>query len=145
MEEKKKVNKKLLFNVITFIVAFSLAFFVTKKFMSGNGVNSKIKAEIEAANKKCPMKVHEFIRMDSIKLMNPKLIHYYYTMLAPKDSISDELRSVTTKIQEEAQHKFDTDASMKMIRENNISLNYIYNDINGERVVSFTLKPHPAK
>ena len=38
-------NKGLWFNVITFIIAFALAFYVTSRFLSGNG--SKAKAHTE--------------------------------------------------------------------------------------------------
>ncbi|AWI24705.1 hypothetical protein [Flavobacterium pallidum] len=139
MEPKKK-NNKILFNVITFIIAFGLAFFVTTKLMSGNSVMARAKAEIESVNKKCPMKIDDMTRLDSVALSG-KIANYYYTILKSKDSLPQDMSPVVAEIKAKTQQNFDTSPQMKIIRDNQFGLKYNYRDNKGAHLFDFTLAP----
>ncbi|AWA28890.1 hypothetical protein HYN48_01635 [Flavobacterium magnum] len=140
METGKKNHKRLLFSVITFVIAFGLAFFVTTKLMSGNSVMAQAKAEIESVNKKCPMKIDEMTRLDSVTL-SEKTVNYHYVILKLKDSLPQDMSPAMTEIKAKAQDNLDQNPKMGVIRNNQFSLKYIYKDKVGEPLFDFTLQP----
>lgn len=144
MEQKKKGNRGMLFNVITFIVAFGLAFFVTTKLMSGNGIHTKVKKEIEALNKTCPREIDPYTRMDSVTVSKPKNINYYYTLLNVNDTI--DFISLKKAMQLKAQQGYNGDNATKVFRDNGYVLKYFYNNQERKKLFDFTTTPNaPVK
>ncbi len=140
MEQKKKGNRGMLFNVITFIVAFGLAFFVTTKLMSGNGVKSEIKKGIEAFNKECPKQIDAVTMLDSVALKPEKTVIYYSTLSADVNLAETNIDQVKKTTREAAQKNFDTSPAMKLFRENGYSLKYNYKNADKKDIFDFTIQ-----
>ncbi|WP_298156236.1 hypothetical protein [Flavobacterium sp.] len=133
--QPKKDNKRPIFLVVTFIMAFSLAYYVTSKVLAGGSVNKKVKAEIGALNSQCPIKVNEFTILDSIRLKDSKMVNQYLTITADIDLVKNKLSDIKKETYESTQREFETSPKMKTLREKSYSIHCYYS--NKERAALF--------
>lgn len=139
MEEGKK---KIVSQVVLFVVVFTIAFFGTKYVMkSFNSGNSELQKEVVELNKECPKLIDSETRLDSANTFD-NTIQYHYTLINIEKANSDvniaELKEFAIS---QSQTNLDTNPGMKNLKEKAVSLKYNYKDKTGKALFDFTIKP----
>ncbi len=139
MEEGRK---KIVLQVVIFVVAFAIAFFGTKYVMSSmkSGDSELQKAVIEI-NKDCPKVIDAETRLDSANTFDNTFQYNYTLVNFSKDDPKLDIETVKKGIQSSAQENYNVNQAMKNFREKDVSLKYSYKDKTGKELFDFTIKP----
>jgi flagellar biosynthesis/type III secretory pathway M-ring protein FliF/YscJ len=138
MEQGKK---KIVVQVVIFIVAFALAFFGTKYVMSSfKSSNPELEKAVTEMNKQCPQVIDNETRLDSASTFD-NTFQYNYTLINfAKGDPKLDVETVKKAIRASAQENFDVNPAMKTFREKDVSLKYNYKDKTGKDIFDFTIK-----
>jgi hypothetical protein len=150
LSEKKK-NPKGLKYWIGFAVALTI-FYVIGQFGGEKLVSlfrkpSYDKAMMEFSsefNKTCPIMIDNVTRLDNVVVLPNNVLQYNYSILSLyKDSVNIE--EMKTFLEPNILSNAKTNPQMKMIRDNNTTLNYNYKDKEGVFLLLITIKPEQYK
>jgi hypothetical protein len=133
-------NKKLVNQIVLFVVVFAIAFFGTKYVVASfKADNSKLKKVALELNRRGPQLIDSETRLDSTTASGDTL-QYHYTLvnLSTKDTTVN-LQEAKEYIKKQAQTNFDTNAQMKELRTMKAKLKYEYKDKNNLPVFNFTI------
>jgi len=111
MEEGKK---KIVTQVVLFIVVFAVAFFGTKYVMSGlKSGNPELEKAVAEMNKDCPKAIDSETRLDSANTFE-NTFQYNYTLINfTKGDPKLDLESIKKGIQASAQENLEVNPTMK--------------------------------
>jgi flagellar biosynthesis/type III secretory pathway M-ring protein FliF/YscJ len=138
MEEGKK---KIVTQVVLFIVVFAIAFFGTKYVMSNlNSSNPELGKAVAEMNKQCPQVIDADTRLDSTSTFEDTFQYHYSLVNFSKEDSKLDVENVKKTIQKLAQENFDINPAMKNFREKQVSLKYTYKDKTGKYLFDFTIK-----
>ncbi len=138
MEEGKK---KLVLQVVIFIVAFAIAFLGTKYIMSGfQSGDAELKKAVTELNRDTPKLIDRETRLDSVSTFDLTLQYHYSLVNISKGDSKLDNESVSNAIRQSAQENFDTNPEMKNFRDKGVSLKYSYKDKTGQDLFDFTIK-----
>jgi len=137
-----KGNKKLITQIIIFIVFFSIAFFGTRMLFSVNSVDTELKKVAEEINEKCPVLIDSDTRLDSVAAFEGKIIQYNYTLLPfDKSDKSLEIEAMKSKVKIQSQENYDASVEMADFRTKEVKMKYSYYDKNGKFLFDFEVLP----
>lgn len=85
-----------------------------------------LKLTVLEVNKKCPQMVDEITRLDSTNTKGTTL-NYYYTLLNVNKDMGD-FSKVKEQLSSQIVSLVKTNPQMKVFRDNNVTLGYIYRD-----------------
>jgi len=134
-------QKKLVSQIVLFIVVFAIAFFGTKYVMSAlKSENSELKKAVAELNKDCPKVIDSETRLDSASTFD-NTFEYHFTLINfSKVDPKLNIESVKKEIQYSAQKNYDTNPAMAGFREKDVLLKYSYKDKAGKALFDFTVK-----
>ncbi len=134
-------NKKLVVQVVIFVVAFAIAFFGTRYVMSNfKSADSELKKEALKLNKDCPKLIDKETRLDSANTFDSTFEYHFSLINFSKGDANLDVDGVKKMIRASAQENFDTNPEMKSFRDKNVSLKYSYKDKTGKDLFDFTIK-----
>ncbi len=138
MEEGKK---KIVTQVILFMVVFAIAFFGTKYVVSSfNSDNSELQKAVADMNKDCPKVIDNETRLDSVNTFDNTFQYNYSLVNFSKGDPKLDIENVKKAIRSSAQENFDVNPAMKSFRDKDVSLKYSYKDKTGKDLFDFTIK-----
>ncbi len=113
-------------------------------FESGGSFDKQLMAIASDLNKSCPIMVDENTRLDNTVAGSGKTFIYSYTLVnwSIQDINITELRDY---LQPRIINIAKTSEEMKVFRENNVTLQYIYSDKAGIFVIDFKVTPDDYK
>ena len=134
-------NRKLVVQVVIFVVAFAIAFFGTKYVMSSfKSSDSELEKAVVKMNKGCPKVIDAETRLDRASTFDNTLQYHYSWFNFSEGDPNLEMEEVEKRIRNSAQENFDSNPGMKRLREKNVSLKYSYKDKTGKDLFDFTIK-----
>lgn len=150
-EPLKENSNKPKFKGLKYWIGFALAFaiFYAIGQLGGEKLVSLIRKpafdknlmEIASElNKTCPLMVDSLTRLDNTIALPNKVFQYNYSLISTsKEYIDTEvLKSfLTPRIMNDVK----TNPGMKFVRDNKVTVNYSYKDINGELLFLISIKP----
>jgi len=137
-------NKKLIIQLIIFVVAFAIAFFGTKYVMAKfTSTKSIVEKTSEKLNKKCPLLLAPNIRLDhtdanSVK-GQPGLV-FVCTLTNEEvkaENFNPSLVEQNTKAV--AQKDYDTNPVLEKAKERDVTIYYVCKDKNGVSLLGFEI------
>ncbi len=94
-------------------------------------------------NKTCPFTVDEATQLDNVIVLPDNVFQYNYTLAFMKDSVNtDELKNY---LEPRILNNIKTQPEMKIIRDNQVTLNYNYRDRTGAHLLTISVKPEQYK
>ena len=140
---EKKGKNKLVVQGIIFAVSFAIAFFGANYFFSKKDKtpDAMLLENSLKANKDLPKMLDSETRLDSTSVENSTLKYHHTLINTIKDSSAMDFEVIKMQMSKKAQDNFDTNPVMKDYRENNVTLQYIFNDKNNNEVLEYTIKP----
>jgi hypothetical protein len=146
ISESKKKNKGLKY-WIGFALAFAVFYAIGQ--LGGDKLVSLIKKpafdkslmEIASElNKTCPVMVDSLTRLDNAIALPGKVFQYNYSLMSgTKDYIDTE--GLKAFLSPRIFNDVKTNPGMKFIRDNKVTVNYSYKDLNGEFLFLIAVKP----
>ena len=139
---EKIAKKKIIIQGIIFAISFAIAFFGANYFFSKNKEtpNEMLVKASKKMNQSMPKMVDSETRLDSTSV-ETSILKYHYTLInTVKDSSDMDFDFIKLTMTKKAQVNLDTNAAMKEYRENDVSLQYIFNDKNQNEVFEYTVK-----
>jgi hypothetical protein len=143
MNNKEPKNKSKIIGLVIGIIIFALAYFGAQQFFKDDFDDEMIKAAIEL-NKKLPVQVDKFSRLDSAATKSKSSFTYYYTLLnIEKSEVYPD--SVYKYMKPGIIENIKTNPDLKMYRDNDITMEYRYYDKNGDFAVNISVPPNLYK
>ena len=141
-EQHKAAKTKRPLNVkamIGFVVAFIVMFYVSQSLFSPS-IDSKLKSIADEMNKSCPMNVDQYTILRNVVALPDKTLQYNYT-LVEMTKAEVKLDTVKKYFFPQLLQNVKTDPTMKLLRDNEVTLNYSYYDKMGDFVTTYVIKP----
>lgn len=142
----KKKSKGLKFWIgftVTFAVFYAIGQLGGEKLVSLIKRPAFDKALMEIAgelNKTCPIMVDSLTRLDNAIALPDKVFQYNYSLISGSREYMDT-EGLKTYLSPRIVNDVKTNPGMKFIRDNKVTVNYSYKDLNGEFLFLITVKP----
>jgi hypothetical protein len=137
-QEKTKANR---ISIIVGAVAFAITSYgVQQLFFSNEPFDKQMKDAAIEVNKKCPMVVDEYSRLDSASTIDDKNFLYYYTLVDIEKS-EVNLDTVNKYIRPNIISNVKNTPELKVFRDNKVTIDYNYYDKNGVFVTKISVTP----
>lgn len=94
-----------------------------------NALHKKLAKEALNLNESAPVILNNFTRFDSATVTDDNVFQYNYTILNTQNPDS-LIRVVESSLIENIRLKFNTNPQLLFFKENNVSIEYVYNDEN---------------
>ncbi len=141
-KESSKKNVKLI-SIVVGIILFAVAYYGIQEFSKNDFQDEMEKAAIEL-NKKLPVQVDKFSRLDSASTKSNSNFTYHYTLLnIEKSEVYPD--SVYKYMKPGIIENIKTNPDLKMYRDNDITMEYRYYDKNGDFAVNISVPPNLYK
>lgn len=135
-----RVLKPALGVVLGLIIAYTVQYFLFKS----PPIDKIMMETASELNKSCPIMVDAETRLDNALAMPQNTFQYNYTLVNwVKDSI--DLPALEEYIKPNIVNNAKTNPQMKVMRDNNVILNYYYKDKDGVFLFNITVKPADYK
>lgn len=105
-------------------------------------LHQQFKTEVDALNKQFPQTVSTTLRIDSCVLLKNNDMQYYYTYT---DTAAFDTLQFEDEIVASAKELTKTDPGMADIRDNEITNEYIYRNLDGVTIYRFKITPQDYK
>ena len=153
--KKKRKNVSLLVIISLIVITLSVLGYFTYQKLVENKVFETIENVINTAknplqlianemNKSCPMMVDEETRLDKVTLPSKTVFQYNYTLINYEKTEIDTVK-IKSSLEQNIIRLTKTNPQMQYQRENNVTMNYIYNDKNGDYLMSIIITPELYK
>lgn len=133
---KRKIYQGVIF-AVTFVVAFFGTQYLLKEFKGNDKVLKDMAARL---NSKCPVMIDSITRLDSVSLPNGNTFQYNYTLSIAKEDSLYNGNATKQLIKSNAQENLNSNPEMNYMRDNFVSLKYIYKDKNDKQLFDFTIQ-----
>lgn len=139
MEENSQKKKVKTAKVIIGVVVVVIGYFVVQELFKNDAGDELRQAAVEL-NQKAPMQIDRFTRFDSASTKSGTNFIYYYTLVRSekRDLNVDTLRK---NMQSKLIENVKTNPDLKGFRDQNITMDYIYFDKDGELTVKIAVTP----
>lgn len=119
-----------------------IAVFFVQCTSGSEKLHKQLKSEVEALNKQCPEMISTTLRIDSCVLLENNDMQYYYTYT---DTIAFDEAQFEKEIVATAKEMTKNDPGMADVRDNNLTNEYIYRDLEGKTLYRFKVTPQDYK
>lgn len=143
MKTQKYFRNKKILSLIFGVLAFLFIFYRIQKNTAENIV-IELNQTVEELNKITPLKIDEFTRLDSVSSFKRKSLTYYYTLLQVNKS-EVNIDSIKNYFKPNIIKSVKNSNELKVYKKNNISMNYLYYDLNGEFITAIEVNPELYK
>ena len=153
--KKKRKYVSLLVIISLIVIALSVLGYFTYQKLVENKVFATIENVINTAknplqlianemNKSCPMMVDEETRLDKVTLPSKTVFQYNYTLINYEKTEIDTVK-IKSNLEQNIIQLIKTNPQMEYQRQNKVTMNYIYNDKNGDYLMSIIITPELYK
>ena len=153
--KKRRKYVSLLLIISLIVITLSVLGYFTYQKLVENKVFETIENVINTAknplqlianemNKSCPMMVDEETRLDKVTLPSKTVFQYNYTLINYEKTEIDTVK-IKSSLEQNIIRLTKTNPQMQYQRENNVTMNYIYNDKNGDYLMSIIIPPELYK
>ncbi len=119
-----------------------IALFFVQCTSGSDKLHQQLQSEIVALNKQCPQKVSTTLRVDSCVLLKNNDVQYYYTYT---DTTAFDTLQFEDDVVASAKELTKTDPGMAVVRDNKLTNEYIYRNLDGKVIYSFKVTPEDYK
>ena len=109
-----------------------------------NTAKNPLKLIANEMNKSCPMMVDEETRLDKVTLPSKTVFQYNYTLINYEKTEIDTVK-IKSNLELNIIQLIKTNPQMEYQRQNKVTMNYIYNDKNGDYLMSIIITPELYK
>ena len=153
--KKKRKYVSLLVIISLIVITLSVLGYFTYQKLVENKVFATIENVINTAknplqlianemNKSCPMMVDEETRLDKVTLQSKTVFQYNYTLINYEKTEIDTVK-IKSNLEQNIIQLIKTNPQMEYQRQNKVTMNYIYNDKNGDYLMSIIITPELYK
>ena len=153
--KKKRKYVSLLVIISLIVITLSVLGYFTYQKLVENNVFATIENVINVAknplqlianemNKSCPMMVDEETRLDKVTLPSKTVFQYNYTLINYEKTEIDTVK-IKSNLEQNIIQLIKTNPQMEYQRQNKVTMNYIYNDKNGDYLMSIIITPELYK
>lgn len=153
--KKKRKYVSLLVIISLIVITLSVLGYFTYQKLVENKVFATIENVINTAknplqlianemNKSCPMMVDEETRLDKVTLPSKTVFQYNYTLINYEKTEIDTVK-IKSNLEQNIIQLIKTNPQMEYQRQNKVTMNYIYNDKNGDYLMSIIITPELYK
>ncbi|MFA6702210.1 MAG: hypothetical protein WCR12_05425 [Dysgonamonadaceae bacterium] len=103
-------------------------------------LNKKLNEMAENLNQSTPIKLDQYTQFDSVAVSDDNIFTYFYTVKNTKNPMA-LLDSMEIELGSNIKKAFKTDQSLKVFKDNNVTINYIYSDSTGSPVRTIIVTP----
>lgn len=140
--ETKATNKTKIISAVISVVAFFVVYYIIQFFFIGN--KSSFQNEMEKAsqeiNKMCPQMIDSETRLDNSTVFPNKVMQYNYTLINMNSGEID-LEEMEQYLKESILNNVKTNPDLKIYRDNDATLNYLYKDKRGVFLLKIEIPP----
>jgi len=134
-----KKNKNLVL-ILSLIAA--LSFIVN----CGEDFDVTLKATSLELNEQCPMTIDEYTRLDNTETHPGKIFQYNYTLTTEDAGVlNTDPKSLGDQIKQQSLMVVKTNADLQIFRDNEVTLVYVYNKLDGSEFFRFEILPEEYK
>jgi hypothetical protein len=133
---KKPLNWKA---IVGFIFGFAVMFYVTQSLFTPS-IDSQLESVASEMNKNCPMNVDQYTILKNVVALPDKTFQYNYTLVG-KTKAEVQIDTVKKYFFPQLLQNVKTDPTMKLFRDNEVTLSYTYYDTTGEFIIDYVIKP----
>jgi hypothetical protein len=138
ISSSNKYVRAILVAVIAVVVSFVLRNYL---FHDNNTIDKKLQTASQEANKMCPVIVDSITRLDSTIALPGKIFQYNYTVKI--DTTKTPVNALKMNLEKSILTAVKTNPSTKEFRDNDVTMDYRYNDDKGDFL--FKIEITPAK
>jgi hypothetical protein len=103
-------------------------------------IESLLKLSAQEINKMCPMTIDEDTQLDNVVVLSNKTIQYNYTFV--NWELEDlDLQAIESDFFPLLLNRTKTNPGLKSFRDNNVTVNYYYADMDGKFVALYEVTP----
>ena len=103
-------------------------------------IESLLKLSAQEINKMCPMTIDEDTQLDNVVVLSNKTIQYNYTFV--NWELEDlDLQAIESDFFPLLLNRTKTNPGLKSFRDNNVTVNYYYADMDGKFVAIYEVTP----
>lgn len=134
------MQKKYLISILVVFFAFLLV------QCNGNNkaLNKKLTEMAMELNTSAPVMLDQHTRFDKAEVTKENVFQYYYSVINTDDP-DGLVESSLHSLKENMSEAFGTNPDLRIFKENNVIIQYIYNDINHRTIKSITITPNDYK
>jgi len=136
-EESKKKGK--LIGLIVGSIAFVISYFGVQQLFKKD-LESELKSAALELNRQTPIRIDDFIRLDSAATLGKTNFIYHYTLLGI-DKTEVNLDTVNKYLRPDIINNIKTSPELKVYRDNGITMDYKYYDKNGAFALKISVTP----
>ena len=126
---------------IIFILSIvSLALFFTQCTSNEKALHKKLEEMAANLNESAPVMLDQYTRFEGASVTSDNMFRYSYTVLNtsnPDSLVGNGLQSLKENIGKE----FSSNPDLRIFKENNVTIEYVYNDENGQIIRSLRITP----
>lgn len=137
-------NSKAFTRTVFGLCAFIISYWGVQQLFFKSDTESAIVAAARKLNESCPMMVDAVTRLDSVASVSDKVFQYHYTTLNFSRTEVD-LDTLKKYMASSVINNVRTNPSMKVFRDNEITLLYAYRDQRGELFYTLSVTPEMYK
>jgi hypothetical protein len=126
------------FIFILSIVSFSL--FLVQCTSREKALNKKLEEMAFNLNESAPVMLDQYTRFEEASVTSENIFRYRYTVLNtsnPDSLVENGLQSLKENIGKE----FSSNPDLRIFKENNVTIEYVYNNENGQTIRSVQITP----
>lgn len=139
MNKEIKPKKGKTLGIIVGAIAFILAYFGTKQLFKTD-LESNLQKAARELNEQTPVQMDQYTRLDSASAKGTTNFIYYYSLIDIEKS-EVNLDTVNKYIRSGIIENVKTSPELKVYRDHNITMDYIYYDKNGDLVTKISVTP----
>lgn len=107
------------------IVLSSLSFI--KCTSEKKAINKELTQTASDINESTPVMLDQYTRFDFASVSTDNVFRYHYTIINSENPDS-LIRAVESSVRDNISHEFNENPQLRFFKENNVSIEYVYND-----------------
>ena len=139
-EQNQSINKRKIIGIIIGIIAFVISYYDVQQLFFKHNLESELINVAKELNKQTPVQVDQYSRLDSVSAIGKTNFRYHYTLFN-LNKTDVNLDTVNKYIRTGLIENVKNNPSLKIYRDNKITLDYKYYDKNGEFVTEISVTP----
>lgn len=139
-EQNQSINKRKIIGIIIGIIAFVISYYGVQQLFFKHNLESELINVAKELNKQTPVQVDQYSRLDSVSAIGKTNFRYHYTLFN-LNKTDVNLDTVNKYIRTGLIENVKNNPSLKIYRDNKITLDYKYYDKNGEFVTEISVTP----
>ncbi|MFV0378824.1 MAG: hypothetical protein ACK5JD_16160 [Mangrovibacterium sp.] len=137
---KEKITKAQLTGRVAGAVVFVLTSYGVQQLFFKKDMEKELKKVVLEVNKNVPMAVDEYTQLDSASSIGKANLTYYFSLF-DLDKSEVNLDTVNKYLRPSIIENVKNNPDVKILRDNNITLDYLYYDKNGVFVLEISVGP----